>query len=78
MSHPSKRYRDLNEYLYENRDEINKTELSKRLNVWPSKLTTLLKPDSYRVALDEALIERIAKVLNQDVAYVRRLYKVAA
>ena len=73
-----KRYRDLNEYAFANRKTINKTALAKSLDVWPSKLTTLLNPDSYRVALDDQLVERIAELLNQTPDYVRKLYRVAA
>lgn len=73
-----KRYRDLNEFLFVNRETVNKTQLAKRLNVWPSKLTALLNPHSYRVNLDEVLEARIASVLNQSVEYVRKLYAEAA
>jgi hypothetical protein len=73
-----KRYRDLNEYLFVNRKSVNKTDLAKRLEIWPSKLTTLLNPESYRVALDEPLIQRIADVLGQDANYVRKFYEEAA
>lgn len=78
MNASKTRYRDLNEYLFENRKAVSKTELAKHLEVWPSKLTALLNPDEYRVSLDDELIARIANVLNQDEAFVRRLYKVAA
>jgi plasmid maintenance system antidote protein VapI len=73
-----KRYRDLNEYLFVNRKTVNKTDLARRLEVWPSKLTTLLNPESYRVALDEPLIQRIAEVLGQNADYVRKFYEKAA
>ena len=69
---------DLNEFLFANRKTVNKTELARQLNVWPSKLTTLLNPDSYRVAIDDDLAARIAKVLNQTTDYVRKFYAKAA
>lgn len=73
-----KRYSDLHEYLFLNRREVNKTELARSLGVWPSKLTTLLNPERYRVAIDEDLAQRIAALLNQTPEYVRRLYNEAA
>jgi plasmid maintenance system antidote protein VapI len=73
-----KRYQDLNEYLFANRKTVSKTDLANRLKIWPSKLTTLLNPESYRVALSEELIERVAEVLGQSVDYVRKFYKKAA
>ena len=72
-----KTYRDLNHFLFENR-RVTKTSLAKLLQIWPSKLTTLLNPDSYRVSIDDLLTDRIAAVLNQPPDYVRRLYERAA
>ena len=75
-------FRDLNELLYERQREgnpISKTELASSLGVWPSKLTTLLNPRSYRVSsLSDDLVSKIAKVLNQPPTYVRKLYAEAA
>jgi plasmid maintenance system antidote protein VapI len=71
-------YNDLNDYLFANRKEVSKKDLANRLRVWPSKLTGLLNPDSYRVAVDDELAARIAKLLNQPIEHVRNLYKRAA
>jgi hypothetical protein len=80
-------YRDLNELLYERKregDPISKTELARLLSakagkvIWPSKLTALLNPETYRVVIDHDLTIAIAEVLNQPPDYVREFYKSAA
>lgn len=72
------RFTDLNEYLFVHRGQVKKTQLARDLGVWPSKLTALLNPDTYRVSLDDDLVTRIAALLNQSPEYVRRLYDRAA
>src|SRR5437867_3868279 len=80
-------YRDLNELLYErqrNGSPLTKTELARELSrlsgmkIWPSKLTTLLNPGTYRVSLSDSLAKAIAEVLNQSTDYVQRYYERAA
>lgn len=63
---------------------MTKTELARELSklsgqkVWPSKLTTLLNPGTYRVSLSEPLVKAIAELLNQTTDYVQRHYARAA
>ncbi len=76
-----KRVRDLNELLFELRRAkapMTKTRLAQLLGVWPSKLTTLLDPESYRAVVNEELAERIAILLNYSASYVVKFYSRSA
>ena len=72
-----KRLADLNELLYELKKAkapITKTKLARVLDILPSKLTTLLSPESYRVALTDDLAQRISLLLNRSASYVSDFY----
>ncbi|HXG58139.1 MAG TPA: hypothetical protein VNL91_03880 [Thermoanaerobaculia bacterium] len=73
------RYGDLREYLYRN-PHVKQFELAASLGISPPQLTRLLYPKKYHppVADNAALVARLAELLNQSPAYVRKLYNRAA
>jgi hypothetical protein len=71
------RYETLSEYI----DATGKRKnfvARVELGIEPSKLSELLKPGVYRPQPDDALIAKIATLLNQPESYVRDFYRKAA
>lgn len=67
------RYADLADYVKRSgkrKQFIARTELE----IPPPRFSELLNPDFYQPRVDDDLIGRIARLLNQTSAYVRKLY----
>lgn len=70
------RYADLSEYIKasgKRKQFVAKIELE----IDPPRLSELLNPEMYEPRVDDSLVERIAKLLNQSPNYVRKLYRAA-
>lgn len=78
-SNNSKRSAGNNRYAsvadYCQRTGARKLRLAKELGFSRFRFYGLLSPDLYPVALTEEEIGRVAALLNQSEAYVRRLYR---
>jgi len=65
-------------HIYRAAHRMKNFELANELGVSAFRLAGLLYPERYSVRLDDGLVSRIAKLLNQTPEYVRRQYQRAA
>jgi hypothetical protein len=63
---------------YVERTGLKKLHVAKELGISRYQMSALLYPERYGPAVDEVLLDKIAGLLNQPPAYVRRLYPEAA
>lgn len=74
-----RRFDNLHEYLAAHAPSGTKRWMvAKELGVSGFRFTALLYPDRYSVRVDDELAAAIAKLLNQPVSHVRRMYSKAA
>ena len=71
------RYGTLAEYI-EASGKLKSFVARTELGIEPSRLSHLLKPEIWKPQIDDALVARIAAVLNRSESYVRDYYRKAA
>lgn len=72
MTNTSRRFASLTEYIAVSGRK--KYHVAKELGVSTYQMSALLYPDRYSIQVDAALAAKIATLLNQPTAHVRKLY----
>lgn len=76
MADTTERFTSLAEYI--ERKRAKKYAVAEDLGVSRYQMSALLYPGRYSVRVDDHLAARIARLLNQPVSHVRKLYARAA